>query len=61
MHLGPRTGADNHFTTIEIVCDGPVESVNGHELNRLYVYTDPAETELRPCWCSTAPCRTSGR
>lgn len=38
---------DEHYTTVEIVCDGPVESVNGHELNRLYAFTDPSETELR--------------
>ncbi|MFI5461335.1 MAG: ATP-binding protein, partial [Isosphaerales bacterium] len=43
---GPA-GADDHYTTIEIVCDGPVESVKGHELNRLYDYTDPVDTELR--------------
>src|SRR6185437_112476 len=38
---------DEHFTTVEIECDGPVESVNGHEMNRLYVYTDPTDTELK--------------
>jgi hypothetical protein len=40
-------GADEHYTTVEIVCDGPVEKVNGHELNRLYALTDPNEPELR--------------
>jgi hypothetical protein len=35
-----------HFTTVEIECDGKVMSVKGHELNRLYSFTDPADTEL---------------
>ncbi len=42
-----RAAADDHHTTIEIICDGDIESVNGHELNRLYPYTDPADKELR--------------
>src|SRR5205085_7537393 len=46
MAQGPAE-ADDHYTTIEIVCDGPVDSINGHELNRLYAFTDPAETDLR--------------
>lgn len=36
-----------HFTTVEILCDGPAENVNGHELNRLYQYTDPQDSNLR--------------
>lgn len=38
---------DDHFTIVEIECDGPVESVNGHEINRLYSYTDPSDLELK--------------
>lgn len=36
-----------HFTTVEIECDGRVDSINGHEFNRLYAFTDPADTSLR--------------
>jgi hypothetical protein len=46
MARGPAATGD-HYTTVEIECDGPVESINGHELNRLYPYTNPAELELR--------------
>jgi hypothetical protein len=46
MEQGPAE-ADEHYTTVEVVCDGPVEAVNGHELNRLYDYTDPADPKLR--------------
>jgi hypothetical protein len=36
-----------HETVVEITCDGPPEKVNGHELNRLYEYTDPTNDKLR--------------
>ncbi len=44
--VAPRPKAD-HFTTVDVICDGPASQVNGHELNRLYGYTDPADAELR--------------
>ncbi|MCH8054579.1 MAG: ATP-binding protein [Deltaproteobacteria bacterium] len=34
-------------TTVDIECDGPPRSISGHELNRLYTYTDPEEKTLR--------------
>ncbi len=33
----------DHHTTVEIECDGPPSSIGGHELNRLYDYTDPTD------------------
>ncbi len=39
--------ATTHYTNVDIECDGPAEMVNGHEFNRLWPYTDPAEKELR--------------
>ena len=39
--------AAHHFTTVEIECDEKATSINGHEFNRLYPFTDPADTELK--------------
>jgi len=47
ISFGERTSTGlSQGTTVEVVCDGPPESVNGHELNRLYDYTDP-DSDLR--------------
>lgn len=44
----PATAQDDpHFTIVEIECDGPLEKIRDYEINRLYPYTDPADTELR--------------
>jgi len=45
----------SHGTTIEIECDGEPTLVNGHELNRLYKFTDPQETELKKILTQTCP------
>jgi hypothetical protein len=36
-----------HYTTIEIICDGPPQKVGDYELNRLWDYADPKDTTLR--------------
>jgi hypothetical protein len=36
-----------HFTIVEIECDGEPGKVQDYEINRLYPYTDPEDTELR--------------
>lgn len=46
---------DVHFTTVEIECDGKVEKVNGHEMNRLYEFTDPSDTELKRVLIQNCP------
>jgi hypothetical protein len=40
-------GKDEHGTSLEIICDGPPDEINGHELNRLYEYTDPDDEKFR--------------
>lgn len=37
---------DEHFTTVEILCDGKPERINGYEINRLWEYADPKDKEL---------------
>lgn len=44
-----------HGTTIEIICDGEPVLVNSHELNRLYVYTDPSNLNLKDLLIRTCP------
>ncbi len=46
---------DSHFTTVEIICDGPAGLVNGHELNRLYSYTDPNNSDFRELLIENCP------
>lgn len=46
---------NTHGTTLEIECDGPPEAINGHELNRLYEYTDPSSDKLRGLLVQTCP------
>lgn len=36
---------NDHFTTIEIICDGKPESVGDYEINRLWDYADPSEKD----------------
>lgn len=50
-----RKDADDHFTTVEIICDGEATKVNGHELNRLYAFTDPDEDDLRDILIRACP------
>jgi len=50
-----------HDTVVEIVCDGPPEQVNGHELNRLYAYTEPTNEELRSLLVQCCPVPFSAR
>lgn len=50
----PSAG-DRQGTVVEVVCDGPAEKVKGHELNRLYAYTDPDEKELKELLVQTCP------
>ena len=50
-----RGEANDHFTTVEIVCDGEATKVNGHELNRLYAFTDPDEDDLRNVLIQACP------
>jgi Histidine kinase-, DNA gyrase B-, and HSP90-like ATPase len=52
--VSPREKTD-HFTTVEIICDGPPSMVNGHELNRLYPFTDPKESELKNLLIRSCP------
>ena len=47
--------ADDHFTTVEIFCDGEPTKVNDHELNRLYAFTDPADVDLREVLIRACP------
>lgn len=48
--------AEEHFTTVEIICDGPVEKLSsGHEINRLYRYTDPEEKDLLQILINSCP------
>lgn len=36
-----------HYTEVDIQCDGKAQRVNGFEINRLYPFTDPNDTELK--------------
>ena len=53
--VSDRGDADDHFTTVEIVCDSEATKVNGHELNRLYAFTDPDEDDLRDVLIQACP------
>lgn len=44
-----------HGTTIEIECDSEPTKINGHEINRLYKFTDPQEPELKKIVTQTCP------
>lgn len=44
-----------HFTTVDIVCDGKPQKVKGYEINRLYEYTVPNEPHLREIIVSSCP------
>jgi hypothetical protein len=37
---------EEHFTTVEILCDGKPERINGYEINRLWEFADPNDKEL---------------
>jgi hypothetical protein len=50
-----KEAAAEHGTTVEIECDGPIETVNGFELNRLYAFTDPNEDTLKGILVATCP------
>src|SRR5579859_3680332 len=50
-----KEGASEHGTTLEIECDGPIDTVNGFELNRLYEFTDPNEEKLKGILVATCP------
>lgn len=54
--------SDSHGTTVEIECDGPAQPVNGHELNRLYDFTNPSDERLRSILVQTCqiPYSSSG-
>ncbi len=55
ISFGERTSTGlSQGTTVEVVCDGPPKSVNGHELNRLYDYTDP-NSDLRSIIVESCP------
>jgi hypothetical protein len=44
-----------HFTTVDIICDGEPQKVKGYEINRLYEYTVPNEPRLREIIVSSCP------
>jgi hypothetical protein len=48
-------GGAVHGTAVEVICDGPPTLIKGHELNRLYEYTDPKEEKLRQLIVQTCP------
>jgi|GEM_PF-4901425 len=50
-----KEGRAEHGTTVEIECDGPTETVNGFELNRLYDFTNPDEGALKGILVVTCP------
>ena len=50
---GERTS--DHYTVVEIGCDGPTETITGYELNRLYPYTDPDDAALRELLIRSCP------
>jgi hypothetical protein len=55
ISFGERTSTGlSQGTTVEVICDGPPKSVNGHELNRLYDYTDP-DSDLKSIIVESCP------
>lgn len=44
-----------HGTAVEIISDGPPTLVKGHELNRLYEFTDPGDSKLKKLIVQTCP------
>jgi hypothetical protein len=50
-----KEGRAEHGTTVEIECDGRIETVNGFELNRLHDFTDPSDDKLKGILVITCP------
>lgn len=44
-----------HFTTVDVVCDGKPQKVKGYEINRLYEHTVPEDPKLREIIVNSCP------
>lgn len=42
-----QTKVRDHYTIVDIECDGPVRAIKGHEINRLYEFTLREDKRLR--------------